>query len=550
MPVSSDPNSNTRRSLVLNHMQIDRKIAYALLACFMPLPAHAATTIPITVNLSETVNVTGTPRIAVDVGGTTRYATYTSGTSSNTLTFTLSPQAGDVDLDGVTVSSPIDLNGGTIKDTKGNNAALTFTPPSTVNVKVNYPSLGMDFVYDADGRYTLNGTVYNDLTSFLSAAGGTFTRASIATYFDSTGTLQTATSGTPRFDYNPTTHSAKGILIEEARTNILTSSANIAGTGWGIVRANVTSNAALAPDGTMTASHFYNNGVAGGSYVRQTKTYTANTVYSFSIYAKKAELDRPRIDWYASNGWAADGMVICNLTTGTATTSGTVLSYSITPLDNGWYRCQATAQFGATTQSSNYPAITLHINPLDSVSGIYLWGAQVEQGAFPTSYIPTTTAAVTRAADNLTIPTGSWLNASKGTLFAKADVTSLGGTAYPRIAYLNDGSVSNSIGLYVNDAGADQKSAQVVYGGVGVMYGTGAAYTAGNLLKSGITYELNNVIAAHDGVLTGLDTSVDIPTVSSLHIGRVASSYLNGHLQAAKYYPTRVPDTQLQLLTQ
>ena len=72
----------------------------------------------------------------------------------------------------------------------------------------------MDFIYDADGRYTLNGTAYNDLTSFLGASGGTFSRASIGTYFDSSGTLQTASSGTPRFDHAPITHAPKGILID------------------------------------------------------------------------------------------------------------------------------------------------------------------------------------------------------------------------------------------------------------------------------------------------------------------------------------------------
>ena len=82
------------------------------LLSFAPAPAYAAVNIPITVNLSEAVTVTGTPQIAVDVGGTTRQANYTSGTGTNALTFTLAPQAGDVDLDGVTVSSPIQLNGG------------------------------------------------------------------------------------------------------------------------------------------------------------------------------------------------------------------------------------------------------------------------------------------------------------------------------------------------------------------------------------------------------------------------------------------------------
>ena len=88
------------------------RVACVVLACVLSSPAYAAVNIPITVNLSEAVTVTGTPQIAVDVGGTTRQANYTSGTGTNALTFTLAPQAGDVDLDGVTVSSPIQLNGG------------------------------------------------------------------------------------------------------------------------------------------------------------------------------------------------------------------------------------------------------------------------------------------------------------------------------------------------------------------------------------------------------------------------------------------------------
>jgi hypothetical protein len=92
-----------------------------LVALFNISPALAATSIPFTINVSKAVNVTGTPRIAVDVGGVARYANYASGSGTAALTFTYSMVAGDVDLDGVTVSSPIDLNGGTIKDLVGND---------------------------------------------------------------------------------------------------------------------------------------------------------------------------------------------------------------------------------------------------------------------------------------------------------------------------------------------------------------------------------------------------------------------------------------------
>ena len=135
-----------------------------------PLLAQAAVTpLAFTVNMDETVTVDttgGTPRISVDVGGVTRYATYTSGSGSAALVFTYTPTAGDIDLDGITIASPVDLNGGTIKDLAGNNASLPFPLPNTAGVKVDYPSLSTDFI---NNRYTLNGTSYNSLSAFLTA---------------------------------------------------------------------------------------------------------------------------------------------------------------------------------------------------------------------------------------------------------------------------------------------------------------------------------------------------------------------------------------------
>ena len=162
-------------------------------------PAFAAVNIPITVNVSETVTVTGTPRITVDVGGTTRYATYTSGTGTNTLTFTLSPLSGDVDMDGITVMSPIQLNGGTITDLSGNAATLTFTPPDTSNVKINaaipsgYTTSFTDRTVtnvnksNASFSFTYNKTGRTYHYTISSSGGGTPLTGSGAT----TGTSQT-----------------------------------------------------------------------------------------------------------------------------------------------------------------------------------------------------------------------------------------------------------------------------------------------------------------------------------------------------------------------
>ncbi len=84
------------------------------------------------VSLSAPVNVTGTPQLSLVIGGVTRQASYGVGGTSTDLAFTYVVQPGDNDDDGITVSSPLLLNGGTIKDKlTGANAALTFTPPNT-----------------------------------------------------------------------------------------------------------------------------------------------------------------------------------------------------------------------------------------------------------------------------------------------------------------------------------------------------------------------------------------------------------------------------------
>ncbi len=386
--------------------------------------AMAAINIPFTINLSENVTVTGTPRIAVDVGGNIRYAAYTSGTGTNALTFTLSPTIGDVDLDGITVSSPIDLNGGTIKDTAGNDATLTFTPPNTTGIKVNYPSLGIDFTNGTSGRYTLNGTVYNSFSSFLTASGGTFARSSIATYFDSTGTLQTASANTPRFDYDPVTHAAKGILIEEQRINRLLNSSNFNGAGWNRTDLTVDN---IGPH--IWGLQKVTEGTAGTASLRQNVigAFTAGADVTGSFFVAKGTTDWIVVKMNDGGGGEVANFWF-NLTTGSlgtvTKTGGNNEARTITQVSANVYR--VTVTFLPNAASLNRGLIISSASANGSLTPVasaeyYVSYAQLEQGRFPTSYIPTTSVAVTRAMDTLNIPTGSWYNASQGTMSVRVD---------------------------------------------------------------------------------------------------------------------------------
>lgn len=527
-----------------------------LLLVLVSLPAMAALSIPLTVTLSEAVTVTGAPRVAVDVGGQTRYATYTSGSGSSSLVFTLTPQLGDVDMDGITLVSPIDLNGGTIKDAVGNNATLTFTLPNTSGIKVNYPSLGMDFAADADGRFTLNGTVYNDLSSFLTASGGSFTRASTASYYDSTGTLQLAASGAPRFDYDPVTHVAKGLLIEESRTNTLLRSADFSVGTWSPL--NVTKSLSQsAPDGSLTAVKLLETTATGYHYILQNYIVADNQTVTASVYAKAGERQYINLEGKKNDGVTYPAAIF-NLQAGTLTwASGSVISTSIMPAGNGWYRCSITYSTGVgggtgivflllndTVPTSSYTGI--------ASSGAYFWGAQLEVGAFPTSYIPTTTAAATRARDNLSLPTGGWFNTSSGSVTSEYAIPYLGGAGYPRAVVIDDGTLNNAITLHISDAVDDNKHGSVKAAGVTSFDPYMASVLAANTYtKNALGYALNDAQFATDNILSAQDTSVTIPSVTTFSVGGTSSaSPLNGWVKTLKYYPVRVAGTQLKLLTQ
>jgi hypothetical protein len=525
-----------------------KKVFLFLVFCLMPLSAWAAP-MSFTVNMSEAVNVGtggGTPRIAVDVGGVTRYASYASGSGGSALTFNYQPQAGDLDLDGIALSSPLDLNGGTIADLNGNAISnLTFTAPNTSGIKIDYPSLSMDFV---GSDYILSGTHYGTLPAFLTAAGGTFTRASVGTYFDAAGTLQTATANTPRFDYDPVTHAAKGILIEEQRTNLLKHSDDLTIAGWVIYNSTLTPNAAIAPDGTMSAYKLVENTTANTQHWITGTGFNVvlGQTYILSVYVKAGE--RTIFNMFGS-GIFPQGAAF-NLSTGTKI-AGTG---TITPVGNGWYRCSVVLVANNTGAGAGYIAQLQNgagsTYTGDAVSGLYLWGPQLEQGAFPTSYIPTTTAAVTRQADSLTMPTGAWFDGNIGTFYAYFD----GGRESSQGTYGRVISSSVSYTLLSCDGGSTSRAG--TWGGVSppLQQDSGQDYyiipgtAAMSYNQTSMTRSLS---LRGNAAITG--SYLNPYSFGTFGIGRNSGSttnMLNGHIQKLKYYPSRVADTQLQLLTQ
>lgn len=261
------------------------------------------------------------------------------------------------------------------------------------------PSLMLDF---ARGRY-LRGAGFVPLEQVLR-----FARATSATCFGADGLMQTAAADAPRFENDPATGAARGLLLEEAATNLLLHSTALPAAGWGESVTSgpgsqvlhVQANAGLAPDGTMTAAKLTESTDFDLQRISMpTLNLTGGATYTFSVFAKAAE--RRVIQLRAR---AADGADF-DLLSGTWTPVGAPVAAGMTPVGNGWYRCWV-ATVAATSAEVQW--IVLHDGngttyAGDGMSGVHLWGTQFEQGRGPSSLIVTGASPVTRANDDATV---------------------------------------------------------------------------------------------------------------------------------------------------
>ena len=243
----------------------------------------------------------------------------------------------------------------------------------------------------------------------------TFSRASTGTYLDANGVLQSAPAGVARFDHNPETGESLGLLMEEARTNRALYSEQFDNGWWTKNATTVTANAITAPDGTATADKLISLSTSNRFCAYNLLTMTANTVQTFSCYGKSADWDfMTLVVSKQGSPYTRDSYTI-NLSNGTVNkgpwTTASVLSTAFTKesLPNNWWRLSVSVLIDS---SSTDLAIEIGTSPTDQynngmpgdgTSGIYIWGAQLETGSFPTSYIPTVASTVTRATDVCTV---------------------------------------------------------------------------------------------------------------------------------------------------
>lgn len=387
----------------------------------------------------------------------------------------------------------------------------------------------------------------------------TFTRSTSGTYIGADGLVKTATANTARFDYDPTTQAARGLLIEGSAVNYMLESTSLSGyTNSNMVA--VTSGSETDPEGNAnSAKQIYASATSGYHGFYRNVTAGTNTTVTVSIWAKARNYTFLFLSDLAS-GRAA---VRFNLQTGATDNNfgAGYVSARATKYTNDWWRCEMTVSVtastgygwtfvGLPTSGATLNAYGAQYNGTgNAADGIYCYGFQVEGGSAASSYIATSGSTASRAADSC-VMTGtdfsSWFNATEGTFLAYA--RRMRTSDVGRIASANDNTASESI-----DIGASTTGQFIVTdGGSALATITPGTVTANTAFKIAGAFKLNDVQAALGGTLGTADSSVTMPTVNQLMIGQQAGAspvYLNGTVAMLKFWATRLPNDQLQALT-
>jgi hypothetical protein len=351
----------------------------------------------------------------------------------------------------------------------------------------------------------------------------------------------TATSYIPTTTAPVTIRDCRGLLIEESRTNLLSRSEEFENSAWsraavGVAAATITPNSDIAPDGTTTADTANFSATTAtnqqGMLFRSGLTATIGQVVTFSVYMRVPS-GTATVYIGLSEGSPISGQsVACNVTTTWQRFSITRTAVAATLIYT---------QIGPDTRSfAGQPAV-------QPAASVLLWGAQLEVGSFPTSYIPTTTGTLARSADVCNITGGdftSFYNQSEGTMLTNAFTPASGdrtvlaaddNTANEMIRLRTEG---NNPFFKVTDGGSEL---------VAIDAGTVSANTSFKLIGA---YKLNDFASSINGSSAVTDTSGTIPTVDRMRIGAgQGGNTMCGCVASLRYYKKRLPNAKLAQLT-
>lgn len=375
------------------------------------------------------------------------------------------------------------------------------------------------------GNQFANAAKLFDFSGGSMPSGLTFTRASSATRINSSGLVETVTTNTPRFDYDPVTRLIKGLLIEPQRQNYYTDSNDLSTANWTFSGTTRTGAAGTAPDGTNTATRV----VMGPNtylYKNSTPANPAGSVWVNSIWVKSAVPGTPQKVRLFGNGV-------------NSLSSAFTIGDTWQRIEFSWTLAQATSGFTPDAGGS---------------CDVLVWGFQLELASFATSLIPTTSAPVTRESDLCSTTSVSWFSDASGTWYSEFDSLAVGSGLYsPAFEMYASGATSKRQILFSNQAKVDFFSG----GGTGQAFLTAVATQQANTMyRCAASYAAPSSLAAvANGGTVATDTSTTLPAsgFDTFRVGRFGPAGSDGvafgHIKKIAYWNRQMTSGEIASLT-
>ena len=257
-------------------------------------------------------------------------------------------------------------------------------------------------------------------------------------------------------------------------------------------------------------------------------------------------------EWIRFTDAQSSNRIHFNTKTGVfGTVTGTVISYNSIALDNGWYKLSLTTTSVATAYAMRI-VLAKNDNDVsyqgDGTSGVYVWGAQLEQQSYSTSYIPTDGASATRNQElcNNATPV---INSEEGTLYA--EISALADDLSFRTISISDGTTSNRCVLRYGGT-TNYVNVLIFSGGSSVFDNNYALSDITDFSKIAVKWKENDFALWVNGVERKTDTSGSAPIgLSELQLSNYNNSSNNfyGNTKDLKVYPKALADVQLEALT-
>jgi len=413
------------------------------------------------------------------------------------------------------------------------------------------------------------GKLYTPLATtsggLVLGASGDFnvTRGTTATRFNSAGLIESVASGIPRLDY-PLGGGCPALLVEASGSNGILNSQNTA-TSW-LLGANLTSGyvdvIGVSGNNLTVAASGSGMGANAGALRRLSNNVAlaSGSTYTISFLMKKTGTHTIGAYYAVIGGLdvAAGFNVSGSFSSGQIFTNGFVTNRirRVEQWGTDVYRCSETF-----TMTSGVTFTNLYIGPTvsttsanNSASGTTMGFAapQIELGAIPTSFIPTTTAAVTRNADAITLSgaVSGCIGQTEGTIYAEVVTRATGGTAAKRFLTISAPN-SDSDRISIGKTGTDEIVGAIQVGGVTQAQISTASNQSG-IFKIAFAYAANDAVLYVNGVQVGTDTSLTLPSaLSQINLGSnaIGGAQFNDRIRAGALYATRLTNAELAAMT-